>query len=172
MDTIEYVVQKGLVDSGHTELPHHEAAKRGHVAIAEYFVEHGTARDVGIYTAARYGRTKLLQKFLDGENVATGALSQAAASGCTGTVRLLLGAGADMNEELPHRKGSSITWVEDIPIVWAIRMEHREMFELLVEHGADLKAPQTARKCIESARKEGLDSMLELLKAHGVDITM
>ena len=43
------------------------------------------------------------------------------------------------------------------------------MFNLLLERGADIHAEGVIRECVRRARTDGLDSMLELLQAHGVD---
>jgi hypothetical protein len=52
----------------------------------------------------------------------------------------------------------------------AISMEHTELFNFLIERGADLDTSGTAEECVKRAKKDGLDSMLSLLKEHGVDV--
>jgi hypothetical protein len=44
------------------------------------------------------------------------------------------------------------------------------IFTLLIERGANLYAQGVVKECAKRARKDGLESMLLLLQAHGVNI--
>jgi hypothetical protein len=80
----------------------------------------------------------------------------AAKRGSIETVRILLEHGADSNiGEVP-------------PIVSAVKLEHKRMFHLLLEYGAELG--EAGLMAVKEARKAGLDSMLTLLEQHGVNI--
>jgi hypothetical protein len=74
-------------------------------------------------------------------------------------VRTLLDAGVDVNEEIGARS----------PLAAAIEMEHAELFRFLLKQGADLHTAGTAEECVKRAKKHGLESMLSLLKHHGVE---
>jgi hypothetical protein len=75
-------------------------------------------------------------------------------------VRLLLDAGVDANEINGPKS----------PLVGAIAMEHTGMFTLLLERGADLHKDCEAAEWVHRTKKDGLESMLLLLQAYGVDI--
>lgn len=102
-----------------------------------------------------------------------GALSEAAAKGYLDVVRLLLDAGVDadgtVEDETSERYLSALGRAAPSPLVGAILKEHTAMFNLLIELGADLHSGKTAEKCFRLAKTDGLESMLLLLKAHGVD---
>jgi ankyrin repeat protein len=96
----------------------------------------------------------LLQR---GARITGGEVSEAAIRGRKETVRILLEHGADSNHGTVP------------PIVSAVKLEHKEMFHLLLKHGVELA--DAGRAAAKVAREEGLDSMLELLELHGVDVT-
>lgn len=92
----------------------------------------------------------------------------AAAKGRLSTVRILLEHGADANGIPYVRNFNIISGKRPHPIVSAIRLEHDDMFRLLVKHDADLT--QNGPEAVRVAREGGLDSMLQLLKEHGVSL--
>lgn len=83
-------------------------------------------------------------------------IGQAAKRGNWGSVRMMLQHGADINRGHPP------------PIVTAVALEREDIFCELIELGAVLHG-DVGTKAVECARSEGLDSMLLLLKEHGVD---
>ena len=85
------------------------------------------------------------------------ALTTAVKGGNLNVVNLLIEYGANVNEGSP------------LPIVSAINQERKDIFQALLEQGAALDGENGA-KAVESARKEGLTSMLALLEERGVDI--
>tara|TARA_R110002003_G_scaffold48_26_gene4179 strand:- start:21705 stop:22058 length:354 start_codon:yes stop_codon:yes gene_type:complete len=115
---------------------------RGHTAIVEYLLAHGAGPEQTVAMASECGRLELVQRLLEG--------------GYLDVVRLLLDAGVDPNQTIGPKS----------PLASAIANEH---FTLLVERGAELHADGVAEECVRRARKDGLDSMLLLLQAHGVD---
>jgi ankyrin repeat protein len=91
-----------------------------------------------------------------GARISGGEVSEAAIRGRRETVRILLENGADSNHGTVP------------PIVSAVKLEHKEMFHLLLKHGAELG--DAGQEAVKVAREEGLDSMLALLEEHGVDM--
>jgi hypothetical protein len=169
LDTVKYAIQLGAHPRGLTDSimgnprdnsPMRRACMRGHTAVVEYLLAHGASPEQTIAMASNWGRIELVQRLLEIGIPPTGALSKASAGGYLDLVRLLLDAGVDPNETMGPKS----------PLVNAIAKEHTAMFTLLVERGADLHADGVAEECVQRARKDGLDSMLLLLQAHGVDI--
>lgn len=136
--------------------PLRKACMRGHTAIVEYLLAHGAGPEQTVAMASECGRLELVQRLLEGGIPPTDALPQASAGGYLDVVRLLLDAGVDPNQTIGPKS----------PLASAIANEH---FTLLVERGAELHADGVAEECVRRARKDGLDSMLLLLQAHGVD---
>jgi hypothetical protein len=138
------------------------ACKRGIAGIdmVELSIKHGMDSSLTVATAAGCGRTNLVRQLLDRGFAPGRALSAAAIGPYFDIVRMLLDAGVDVNEEIGPQS----------PLTSAISMEHTELFNLLIERGADLNTPGTAEECVKRAKKDGLDSMLSLLKEHGVDV--
>jgi ankyrin repeat protein len=172
LDTVAYAVQlgahpRGLSSMGHprNDLPVRKACRRGHIAIVEYLLAHGAGPERTVATAAEWGHAELVQRLLELGISPVGALSRAAAGGYLDVVRLLLDAGVDANEtpETPSMGVKS-------PLANAIWKEHTAMFDLLLDRGADLHAEGVAEECVQRAKEDGLESMLLLLKEHGVDI--
>jgi ankyrin repeat protein len=111
-------------------------------------------------------------------------LTLACESGFEGVVRLLLDNGAELQDidlaEAAKRGhlnvmkalmeyGADPNKGDPLPIVSAVSRERVDMFQMLLDHGASLDG-ENGRKAAQKAREEGLDSMLELLKEHGVDV--
>jgi hypothetical protein len=167
LDTVAYALEVGAPPKGvgvmgrpGSNLPVRQACMRGHRDVVEYLLAHGAGQESTIATAAEWGRTALVKRLLDLEISPVGALSKAAAGGYLDVVRLLLDAGVDANET-PSVKS---------PLASAIWKEHTAMFDLLLDLGADLHAEGVAEECVQRAKEDGLESMVLLLKDHGVDI--
>jgi ankyrin repeat protein len=151
------------------------ACARGYVAIVELLLDHGVDPNITIVPAASRGHIILLQKLLERGIAPTNAMTMPIgdlrygparifpyleAGPYLDVVRLLLDAGIDPNES----NG------KDSPLAGAVASEHTALFEFLLKRGADLHLPETAEECVRRAKKDGLDSMLFLLRAHGVDV--
>lgn len=131
------------------------------IAVIDLLLKNGASPDVTIAAAASRGHTSLVRELLDRNFSPVQALAGAAKGPYLDIVRLLLDAGVDVNESTGA----------DSPLVSAISLEHTELFKLLVEKGADLQAPGIVDTCISIARRDGLESMLELLGEYGIDVT-
>jgi hypothetical protein len=128
--------------------------------VIDLLIKNGADPDVTIAAATSCGRTNLVRQLLDRGFAPGRALSAAAMGPYFDIVRMLLDAGVDVNEEIGPRS----------PLTSAISMEHTKLFNFLIERGADLNTPGTAEECVKRAKKDELDSMLSLLKEHGVDV--
>jgi ankyrin repeat protein len=144
------------------EAPIDEACKGGLASIylIELLIKHGADPNATVAAAASKGQTTLVQQLLDRGITPVRALSTAAAGPYFDIVRLLLDASVDVNEDIGSRS----------PLASAIGVEHTELFKYLLGHGADLHTPGTAEECVKRAKTDGLESMLCLLKEHGVDV--
>jgi hypothetical protein len=152
------------------------ASMRGHVAVVELLLDNGAHPDIAIAPAASRGHFLLLRKLLERgitpKSAVTGVLgdlrhfelarllSNMEAGPYLDVVRLLLDAGLDLNESTGKNS----------PLAGAVSAEHTALFEFLLEREADLHSTGTAEVCVRRAKKDSLDSMLLLLKAHGVDV--
>jgi hypothetical protein len=129
------------------------------VDMVDLLIEYGMEPTMTVTTAASCGRTTLVRELLDRGIAPVLALSAAATGPYFDIVRMLLDAGVDVNEEIGARS----------PLAAAIEMEHAELFRFLLQQGADLHTAGTAEECVKRAKKYGLESMLSLLKHHGVE---
>lgn len=111
-----------------------------------------------IMEACRRGFTKTVQILLEHGADTRGALTRASRSGFLEIVRVLLDHGCDVNEGSPP------------PIVAAVELEHKRIFQLLREKGADLDGPGTGDEAAARAKAAGLQSMLDLLSREGVNV--
>jgi hypothetical protein len=166
LDTVEYALQlgahpKGLGGMGNPRDngPMRRACMRGYTAIVEHLLAHGASSEQTIAMASEWGRIELVQRLLEAGISPTNALSKASAGGYIEVVRLLLDAGVDPNETVGPKS----------PLASAIAKEHTAMFSLLIERGADLNADGVYEECVQRAKKDGLESMLLLLQAHGIE---
>jgi hypothetical protein len=167
---VQHLLERGALASEYSEwhgqlvqdAPFDEACKGGIASIhsIELLIKHGADPNVTIAAAASKGQTTLVRRLLDRGIVPVSALSVAAAGPYFDTVRVLIDAGVDVNEEIGSRS----------PLASAIGLEHTELFKFLIEHGADITSPGTAEECVKRARKYGLESMLCLLKECSVDV--
>ncbi|KAH8731803.1 ankyrin repeat-containing domain protein [Phaeosphaeriaceae sp. PMI808] len=128
-------------------------------ALIELAVKYGADPNIMVANAAKYGRTELVRNLLSRGFKPVGALCEAVRGPYLDIVQLLLEAGADVNEktELGH------------PLPIAIGAEHATIFDLLVDHGANIHHSSIARACVIEAKANGLTSILGLLENHGVD---
>lgn len=144
----------------------------GWIAMAVYFLDLGakvdSCRENGttaafinnspLACACRTGNIPMIRMLLNRGLDATYALSYAAASGNMALVKLLLDHGCNPNEGYPP------------PLAWAVDLEHEEMFNVLSEHGAEMKLPSARQDIIARARGAGLESMLALIgEKEGID---
>jgi hypothetical protein len=169
-DTVSYLLDRGVDARGGpsmhppwvTNAPVLRACQssRGTIDVIELLLEHGADPNVTIATAASKGQTTLVRQLLNRGIAPVRALSAAAAGPYFDTVRVLIDAGVDVNEDIGSRS----------PLASAIGLEHTELFKFLIDHGADITSPGTAEECVKRARKDGLDSMLCLLKECGVNV--
>jgi len=167
LDTVTYAVQLGAHPEGkkfmspyRSNEPIQTASRRGHIAIVDYLLALGADPKVAIVAAAERGHTELVDRLLKAGIAPADALPKAAAGGYLDVVRLLLDAGVDANEVVGSKS----------PLASAISKEHTAMFKLLIDRGADVHAAGVAEECVQRARRDGLESMLLLLRAHGVSI--
>jgi len=120
-----------------------EAARRGHVAVAEYFLERGA--DVNAVDS-------------DGWT----PLYWAASQGDTEVAQLLLEAGTDVN---------AADHDAQTPLHLATWQGHTEMVQLLLERGADVNASNDdGWTPLHSAASQPYPEVLELLLAAGADV--
>jgi ankyrin repeat protein len=170
LDMVAYLLKQGANAQGEravfqpyiTNAPVVKACANGSsMAIIELLLQHGADAEVAVTTAANLGRKEVLQHLLNLGLSPTDALSKLHFGPFMDVVQVLLDAGVNPNEATA---ANSL-------LAKAIRLEHTALFKLLIKHGADLHAPGTAEECVRQANKDGLDSMLQLLQEHGVDIT-
>jgi hypothetical protein len=107
---------------------------------------------------------QLLLRYAPHETKVPGALSTAATGGSLEIVKLLLNSGSDINETGRMRDRTSPP-----AFVSALELEHTHMFYYLRDRGAKFGSLGEA---VGRAKTAGLDSMLELLTAEGVDIDL
>jgi ankyrin repeat protein len=167
---VQLLLERGALapeyDEWHCQLiqdaPLDEACKMSIASIhsIELLIKHGADPDVTLVAAASKGQTALVQQLLDRGFAPVRALSAAAAGPYLDIVRIILDAGVNVNEDIGERS----------PLVSAIGLEHTELFRFLLDRGADLYTPGTAEECVTRAKQDRLESMLCLLKEHGVDI--
>jgi hypothetical protein len=172
VDTASYLLSQGADARGYPEMhaPYISndpikgacSSDGSNMATIELLIKHGADPNVTIAAAASRGRTALVRQLLDFGITPIKALCPAAEGPFLEIVRMLLDAGVDANESTGA----------DSPLVSAISKEHTVLFNLLIERGADIKSPGTAEECVKYAKKDGLESMLQLLEQHGVDINM
>lgn len=111
----------------------------------------------------------LLECALPHEKIAPRSLSNAAAGGCMELVKLLVEHGNDIDEPNNERYPYSS---HPPPIVSAIWLEDRKMFQYLREHGAIFDTPTTVGVAVGRAKQDGLDSMLEFMASEGTDLDL
>lgn len=169
LDAIRHLIQLGTHPEGSRfmGIPRNgtgairHAARWGHLSVVEFLLEHGANPELSpaAAAAAEEGHVEVIQFLLKAGLKPVKALLKAAERGFLVIFRLLLDAGVDANESI----GS------ESPLASAIAMGHPEIFELLIERGGDLHSKGTAEECVRRAKNDGLESMLQLLKAHGID---
>ena len=140
-DAVEYACRKGT--------------KRG----LKVLIEHGANLKGAILHAANRRKFDTVRFLIEhGAELEEGVLQRPVAKGRMDLVRMLLEYGADAGE------------LNSRALMSAIRIEHTDMFELLLQNGAKLD-DDVGNECAVIARKLGLDSMLTLLAGHGVHVS-
>ncbi|KAI0229415.1 hypothetical protein LSAT2_020160 [Lamellibrachia satsuma] len=84
-------------------------------------------------------------------------------------VKLLLSHGADMNET----SYNSVHCTYETPIVTAVRLQHSDIVEFLLEHGCQLEpnaCPRGGKTALHWAATYGNITTAELLVSHGADV--
>lgn len=164
LETVKYAIQMGAHPEGVSIMgdrgnaPMRDACEWGHTPIVEYLLGLGMKTKGMTAIAVAEGHIGLVRRLLKLDPAPPDALSKAAAQGRLDMVRLLLDAGVDVDE----------TGGSKSPLAIAVSREHKAMFELLIERGVNIHAKGIADECLECARRDGLESMLLLLEAHGV----
>lgn len=148
------------------------ACVNGDEDIVRVFLARNADTDSAVAVAAARGHLDIVRLLLDHGASPFGAILRAAKGGYMGIVRMLLDAGVDAEEaDIRLRLNPGLDRKHDIsgmPIVSAIEMEHTEMAVLLRASGVNVSG-DVARECVKIARKEGLESMLDLLREWGID---
>jgi ankyrin repeat protein len=167
LETVEYLLGKGAkadwrydTEKRRLRVPLQDAAMGNHSAVVDLLLQHGADAQAAIGNAVLSGRTAIVQILLRAGAAPDDYLSTAASRGYWDMVRVLLDAGVDVNECIP----------DESPLVWAIMREHTTMFNFVLERGANLHAEGTAEECVRRAKKDGLESTLQLLEANGVNV--
>ncbi len=93
-------------------------------------------------------------------NDGSSALQQAAESGYTAVVDLLIRNGANVNDAFAD--GRTLLY-------WAARNGHRDVVALLIAHGANVNAEAMGRTALQAARKYGNKEIVDMLLAHGAE---
>ena len=104
------------------------------------------------------------------------ALLFAAQQGNLDCARMLLDAGADVNESAPDGIGGDTNArrlykpnTEAGALLVAIDSGHQEMAKFLIEHGADVNQHGAGRTPLHSAVQQAMPEVVRLLLAHGAD---
>ena len=112
----------------------------------------------GILDAVRRGRTAVVREFLDHGNRFSGTkLVMAAAKGKWDLVRFLLERGIDINSGVTPIIASAVTW------------EREDLVREYVGIGASIHG-EFGAKAVKTAKKEGLESMPNLLQELGISV--
>ncbi|KAH7079655.1 hypothetical protein FB567DRAFT_533069 [Paraphoma chrysanthemicola] len=149
-----------------TNGPIEKAAQRGitHWNVIELLIKHGADPNVAVAAAVDRGKVDLLRTMLEHGLQPPPTFQKPTFGPFLDIVRLLL------------KVGTSVDLAEPVgmnhPLVGAIKMEHTALFDLLIKSGVKLHAPGIAEACVQIAKKDGLESMLQLLQKHGVEITV
>lgn len=108
--------------------------------------------------ACRRGFERIVRLLLEhGAKWGHNDLASAGRGGHMNIINILMEAGTNLSKAFPH------------PIVSAISLERQDMFRQLLKHGVTLEGV-IVPEAVNTARSEGLTSMLALLEEHGVDI--
>jgi hypothetical protein len=146
-----------------------DSAKLGDTSSLEKFSHLGAdtplAKGIALWQACRHCHENVVDRLLESGADPNFALTHyrrplmaAAASGSLAIVRKLLDHGALVNEG--HTPA----------IVYAIRLEHIDMFNLLRERGAVIHTKPTGNVAMKDAAWNGLESMLAVLLGEGLTI--
>jgi hypothetical protein len=159
-----------------------DAVKHGRVDMTAKLLQLGAPTEGKAYghqvtnrpliAACRSGNKEVVRQLLEHGAKLTGhEIGQAAEKGQMGMLKLLMEYGANVNRGIPEGADNflhSRWYLRTLaPIVSAVRLEHTDMFYLLVENGAILEG-EVGLTAAKRAREEGLKSMLVLLQDQGV----
>jgi hypothetical protein len=130
------------------------ACSNGHESVVKVLLRYGAnISSPALEIAAGNGRLDIVRLLLEHGAEFGDALERAAAGGYRDVVEELLGLDADI-------KGCS----GDL-LLHAVQYEQVAMFRLWVERGCDPREADTMARCVKAAEDQGLESMLEFLKA-------
>ncbi|KAF2277257.1 ankyrin [Westerdykella ornata] len=142
------------------------ACWRGHKEVLDCLLAHGAEpASRFVSAAAECGHLELARELLDRGFPAPKWLFHSRC-GDVGPIRLLLDAGT--SPEWFHDPDGWCHASSPSSLVCAIALENEALFKLLLERGAHLN--KWAGDCYITAKVNGLESMVLLLEAHGVDI--
>lgn len=135
-----------------------EAAKMGHTRLIEVIFAHGIQpHDCAMLAGAANGQTQIIKMLMMYDLTMNGTVVSAAKGDHARTVGFLLAEGGNADEE-----------DEDLSaLCYAVLHEDTKMFENLRQYGARLPSREMFELCEQKAKKNGVESMLNLLKAQG-----
>lgn len=152
LDTVRYAIQLGAHPRGlggmgnpRNNFPTRLACMHGHADIVEYLLALGAGPERTVATTSEWGQTALVQRLLEIGVTPSNALRKASAGGYLDVVRLLLDVGVDPNEDAASERS----------LANAIRNKHTEMFNLLINTGAELSLEGSADQCVQRAKRMG-----------------
>ncbi|KAH3952998.1 hypothetical protein HBH53_036430 [Parastagonospora nodorum] len=134
------------------------ACRRGHKDTIKMLLEHQADNAVpALELAVGWGDLATVRLLLQHKAEFGDALALAVAKGHRDVVQELLDHGADIK-------------IGSRPLLaYAIEHENVALFRLLVERGCDPRVDEAATECVRIAEEYGLESMLQLLREHGVN---
>ncbi|KAH3976617.1 hypothetical protein HBH52_122240 [Parastagonospora nodorum] len=134
------------------------ACRRGHKDTIKMLLEHQADNAVpALELAVGWGDLATVRLLLQHKAEFGDALALAVAKGHRDVVQELLDHGADIK-------------IGSRPLLaYAIEHENVALFPLLVERGCDPRVDEAATECVRIAKGYGLESMLQLLREHGVN---
>lgn len=153
----------------------YRTAASGHAGVVKLLIENGARVNAFFYgaesalgVAVKKGRTDVVRVLLEAGAEIDDSYSKenrpmlfdAMENGHIDVVRLLIENGVDIN---------NVTYLGDVPLVFAVENELVDMAELLLENGADLNG-EGGETILYTAVQTGRADMVELLIDNGVDI--
>ncbi|KAL5377228.1 hypothetical protein DPSP01_009893 [Paraphaeosphaeria sporulosa] len=142
-----------------------DACANGYEDLVRVLLSRGASMSSAVIIAAAYGQTKIVRLLLEHGAAPFGGLLRAAGGGYMDVAHILLDAGVHPGETDPRLlmyPGLVTYGLTDVPIANACAMEHVELAKLLKEKGAKVNG-HAGSECLRVTRKNGLESMLDLL---------